>query len=73
MKTHTARWFQNSPTTWLLKERASDGGAVLAAIVLSFGYDGGYGWRLGDSDLGEFTWAPSKYAAQRAVRKARRG
>lgn len=70
MKTHTARWFQGGPGVWLLKERACDGGAVLAVIVESYGYGGGYGWRLGSSDTGTFAWSPTRYAAQRAVRKA---
>ena len=67
MKTHTARWFQNSPTTWLLKARACDGGAVLARIVEDQVVPHFYVWGALNFYGG---YCSSRYAAQRAVRKA---
>ena len=65
MKTHTARWYRNSPTTWILKERTQDGGAVLATIrdALNGSH---YLIEVGDEKI----IARSYYAAQRAARKA---
>jgi hypothetical protein len=65
MKTHTSRWQQAGPGVWLLKERAQDGGAVLAGIQDRG--EMGYSWGLTGHYL---RLAPSRYAAQRAVRAA---
>ena len=64
MKTHKARWYQNSPSTWILKEPSRDGGAVKARIREI--NNGRHTWHVG-SDHGV---ALSKYAAQRAARIA---
>lgn len=60
-----ARWAQASPTAWLLKRCARDGGAVLGSIERAA--DGWY-WICGERDGG----APSKSDAQRAVRRTLR-
>jgi len=64
MKTHTARWYQNSPTTWLLKERAQDGGAVLATIE-QFNH---FRWHW--SDGATFGFAETRRTAMRRARAA---
>ena len=66
MKTHKARWQQNSPTTWILKEPASAGSAALATITDRGEY---VRWELTG---GAIHIAESRYAAQRACRRALR-
>ena len=70
MKTHKARWYQNSPSTWILKEPSRDGGAVLATIARQGDtpYTWRYQWIVGAA-IGE---SQTYYAAQRAARKALR-
>lgn len=62
MKTHTSRWVEERPGKWVLKAR---GGAILATL-----YDDHWPphWCLGEHP--PLYSAPSKYAAQRAVRRA---
>lgn len=65
MKTHTSRWVEERFGKWVLKARAQDGGSILATL-----YDDEWPphWCLGEHP--PLYSAPSKSAAQRAVRKA---
>lgn len=66
MKTHSARWYQNSPNSWILKETVKNGSAVLASVR--------------EINNGRHTWHAnnihgvenSRYAAQRSVRRVLR-
>ena len=68
MKTHSARWQQNSPTSWILKQTVKNGSAVLATVK-TFAYSAT--WEIhttpsfGGSNL-------NRQGAQRAVRRALR-
>ena len=60
-----ARWAQNGPRSWALKYAVKDGGAVLASIE-----ERGAGYVC---EVGGVMWAQrTRYAAQRAARKALR-
>lgn len=72
MKTRTARWYQNSPSSWILKEPVKHGGAVLAVIGdrESGEY---YRWQLGSNvDVDPVHVTLTRYEAHRAVRRALR-
>ena len=68
MKTHTSRWQQSAPGVWILKQRAQDGGAMLATIRWRAGWlvPEMYDWTT-DGRAGS---CESRHAAQRAARKA---
>jgi hypothetical protein len=61
----TAKWYQNSPSTWVLKETSEDGCAVLARITQD-----GEAWHWEIGHRGGFS--ETRYAAQRQVRAALR-
>jgi hypothetical protein len=58
------KWYQNSPSTWILKAPSKDGGAVAAMIERKL-YDH-WTWEA----AGQRGTKQSQYAAQRAARKA---
>lgn len=65
---NNARWWQNSPTSWILKLPSKDGGAVLATITYER-YRGVFWEAAGQSGGG---WDMTRDAAQRAARRALR-
>lgn len=67
MKTHTSRWVEvELNRLWELRERAQDGGRVLGEVKELYHHF--YVWTAADTG----GWSHSRYAAQRAVRKALR-
>ncbi len=68
MTTTRARWHQSGKDNWILKMPYKYGSAVLATITEFAGWESPFRWWLawgrGDG------WAQSKYAAQRAARRA---
>lgn len=67
MKTHKARWYWKRSGQWELRARKQDGGAVLATIE-EREYCGGLVKYVASIDPACLHY--SRYAAQRAVRRA---
>jgi hypothetical protein len=66
-----ARWHRNSPTTYVLKARACDGGAVLATI--EWRSERFYVWTLAAGlPIVSGGWKDSRHAAMRVVRRVLR-